>query len=490
MNPAPARRPGPRTARLIPKAEAPTRHPRRPGAGLPRVGERLTVRFTAVAPDGAAVARVGSALLAVRFGVPGEEAVVEVVQGGRRARGRLVALLRKSPDIVKPRCSHFGRCGGCQWQHLSLETQRRLKTRLVRDYLRERAEVRRDVVRDVLGGGEAWAYRNTVRAVFAQRDGVAVVGYHTAGGERVLDIAECPVQHPANEAILRAARHAVRTLGLPVYDPATGQGLVRGVMGMVAFATGQALLTLSTAAPLAHPSDLVHALIDRAPGLIGILHTIQPRPSPELVGPRLRLLWGRDTVEEEVAGLRFRLRPTTALPANPRAMDVLIDVVRRAVAARPGQTVVDLAAATPVCVLALAPEADAAVGIAPTRRIMEDARDAARRNGVTNAVFYSGHPLAELERLVRRGTRPAAVLLTAEGPGLATDIVQAVAAAAPPRVVVVARSLAACAHDVGRWRAVGYQVEEVQPLDLLPQTSHVHLVSTLRPSPGRHPPAS
>jgi tRNA/tmRNA/rRNA uracil-C5-methylase (TrmA/RlmC/RlmD family) len=57
-------------------------------------------------------------------------------------------------------------------------------------------------------------------------------------------------------------------------------------------------------------------------------------------------------------------------------------------------------------------------------------------------------------------------------------------------VVVVARSLAACAHDVGRWRAVGYQVEEVQPLDLLPQTSHVHLVSTLRPSPGRHPPAS
>jgi 23S rRNA (uracil-5-)-methyltransferase RumA len=490
MDPPAARRVARRTTRLIPQAEAPTRHPRRPGAGLPRVGERLTVRFTAVAPDGSALARVGPALLAVPFGVPGEDAIVEVVQAGRRGRGRLVAILRKSPDIVKPRCSHFGRCGGCQWQHLGLEAQRRLKTRLARDYLRERAEVRRDAVRDVLGGGEGWAYRNTLRAVFAQRDGVAVLGYHVAGGERVLDVAECPVQHPANEAILRAARHAVRTLGLPVYDPATGQGLVRGVMGMVSFAAGQALLTLSTAAPLTRPTDLVHALIDRTPGLVGILHTIQPRPSLELVGPRLRLLWGRDTVEEEVAGLRFRLRPTTALPANARAMALLIDVVRRAAAVRPGETVLDLTAATPVCVLALAPAAQAAIGIAPTRRILEDARDAARQNGVTNAAFYSGHPLAELERLVRRGMRPTTVLLTSEGPGLAAEVVHAVAAAAPRRVVAVARSLAACAHDVGRWRAVGYELEEVQPLDLLPQTSHVHLVTTLRPSPSRRPRAS
>ena len=257
---ASTRRSGRRTARLIPQAEAPTRHPRRASTGSPHVGERLTVRFSAVAPDGSALAHVGTALLSVPFGVPGEDAVVEVVRGGRRAQGRLVALLRKSPDVVRPRCSHFGRCGGCQWQHLLPEAQRRLKTRLVKDYLKDHADVRRDLVRDTVGGGEAWAYRNVVRAVFAEREGVAVVGYHAGGTSRVFDVAECPVQHPANEAILRAARHAARTLGLPVYDRATGAGLLRGVVGLVSFATGEALLTLSTTAPLVNPTDVVHEI--------------------------------------------------------------------------------------------------------------------------------------------------------------------------------------------------------------------------------------
>jgi len=487
---ASARHPGPRTTRLVPRVEAPTRHPRRAGAGAPHAGERLTVHFSAVAPDGSALARVGTALLSVPFGVPGEDAIVEVVRGGRRAQGRLVALLRKSPDVTRPRCSHFGRCGGCQWQHLVPEAQRRLKTRLVKDYLKEQADVRRDVVRDAVGGGEVWAYRNVVRAVFAEREGTAVVGYHAGGTSHVLDIAECPVQHPANEAILRAARHAARTLGLPVYDRASGQGLLRGVVGLVSFATGEALLTLSTTAALADPTAAVHALIDRVPGLVGILNTVQPQPVPELLGPRLRLLWGRDAVEEEIAGLRFRLRPTSELPANPRAMTALVDTVRRAAGAGPGQSVLDLSAATPLLVLALAPDADAVIGVAPTRRAMEDAREAARWNGVTNAAFYSQHPLAELERLVAKRRRPDVVLVTSEGPGLELEMIRAIAVAGTPRVVSLARSLAACARDLTRWRQAGYQVEEVQPLDLLPQTSHVHLVTTLRRPPIARPPAT
>jgi 23S rRNA (uracil1939-C5)-methyltransferase len=450
---------------------------------VPRVGERLTVRFTAVAPDGSALARVGTAVLAVPFGVPGEDAVVEVARGGRRAQGRLVALLRKSADIARPRCAHFGRCGGCQWQHLVPEAQRRLKTRLVKDYLKDHADIRRDLVRDAVGGGDAWAYRNVVRAEFAQREDLTVVGYHAGGSTRVLDIAECPVQHPANEAILRAARHAARTLGLPAYDRATGAGLLRGVLGLVSFATGEALLTISTAAPLTNPTDVVHALIDRVPGLVGILNTVQPQPTLELMGPRLRLLWGKGAVEEEIAGIRLRLRPTSELPANPRAMIALVEAVRRAASIGPSQIVLDLSAATPLLVLAVAPDAEAAIGVAPTRRAMEDAREAARWNGAANAAFYSGHPLAELERLLARGRCPDVVLLTSQGPGLGPDVIRAVAAAGPPRVISLCRSLATCAHELTRWRQAGYRVEDVQPLDLLPQTSHVHLVVALRRRP-------
>ncbi len=468
----------PRTTRMIPGAGPPTRHPRRGGLGTVHVGERLTVRLSAVNPDGVAVARMGPVMLAVPFGVPGEEALVEVTRGGRRAQGRLVALLRKSASTVVARCPHFGRCGGCQWQHIVPEAQRRLKTTMVRDFLKEHAGVRRDLVRDATGA-DAWAYRSTMRAAFARRDGTAVVGFRAASSERVIDISRCPVQHPANEAILHAARGAVRALRLPVYDDGGGAGLVRGVVGLASFATGEALLVLSLARSLADAAPLVRALIDRVPGLAGILATVRPGPGPELLGPRLRLLWGRDSIADEIGGFKVALRPQAEVWPNPSAVPLLLDAIRQAAALGPGQTALDLAAATPLVVLALSRDAAQVIGVAPGRQAMADAWRAAEWNGVANAVFYARSPLRVLERMAAR-TRPDAVVATARGPGLDAEVFEAVAAAGVPRVAYLSRSLATCAGDIIRWGRAGYQTVAVQPVDVLPQTGHVYLAVTLR----------
>jgi 23S rRNA (uracil1939-C5)-methyltransferase len=471
----------PKTARMIPGPQAPTRHPRRGGLGTVHVGDRLTVQFSGVDPHGAATARLGIVRLSVPFGVPGEEAVVQVTKGGRRAEARIVALLRKSAGVTPPRCPHFGVCGGCQWQHVTLDLQRRLKTRLVRDYLKEHADVRRDLVGEAVGAG-GWAYRNTIRVTFGMKAGAVLAGFHAAGGTRLLDIAACPVQHATNEAVLRAARDAVAALGLPVYDRARGAGLVRGALGLVSFATGEALLVLSTTAPLPDPTALVHALIDRVNGLAGILSTVQPRPTGELLGPRLRLLWGRDHVIDEPAGFRMRLRPTTDMPANPEGMDVLLRAVLRAAAVTKTETALDLTAGTPLVALALAGDADGVTGAAPTRRAVEDAWDAARWNGVTNAVFTTRPALDVLAALATR-RRPEVVVVTGAGAPLAGGIVAGIAGAGVPRVVYIGRTLSTCAADLVAWRRAGYEVTAVQPVDLLPQTSHVHLVAALRRPP-------
>lgn len=467
-----------RTSRLVPGVQAPTRHPRRGGLGTVRVGERLTVRFSGVDPDGSASVRLGPVHLSVPFGVPGEEAVVQVTKGGRRAEARLVALLRKSADVTAPRCRHFGRCGGCQWQHLLPELQRHLKTRLVKDYLKDHADLRIELIADTVGG-EPWGYRNALRVFFAERGGAPVLGYHALGSGRVLDVSECPVQHPTNEGLLRAAREAVRGLGLPIYDRATGKGLVRGAAGLVSFATGEALLTLSSRAPLPDPTALVHALLDSVPGLVGILNTVQPKSSPELFGPRIRLLWGRDHIEEDIAGLRVRLRPATELPANPRGMALFLDAIVRAADLRARETALDLDAQTPLATLALARTGEAATGVAPNPQSAADAREAAAWNGVTNATFSARDPLAILAALARR-RRPDVVLVAPHGPGLAPATIAAVVAAGVRRVVYVARSLPVAAADLVTWRRAGYAAALVQPVDLLPQTSRVHLIATLR----------
>jgi 23S rRNA (uracil1939-C5)-methyltransferase len=443
-----------------------------------RSGERVTVKFSGVDLDGSATARVGAGRLSVPFGVPGEEAVVEITRGGRWAEGRLVALLRKSADVQPARCRHFGRCGGCQWQHMSADLQRRTKTRLVKDYLKEHADLRRDLVAETLAG-EPWAYRNSLRAVFSERGGEIILGYRAGGADRVLDIVECPVQHGGNEAMLRAAKDAVSNLRLPIYDRQTGTGQVRGILGLASFSTGQTLLTISTTVPPPDPTAVVHALIDRVPGLVGILNTVQPGPAPDLLGTRLHLLWGRDHVEDEIAGFRVRLRPTTQLPANTPAMKALVDAIVSAAQMRPRHVALDMAAQTPAVTLALAQAGDGATGVVSGRRHIEDAWDAARWNGVPNALFTAHEPVGVLAALAEH-RRPDVVVVTAHGPGVAGMVIDSLVSAGVPRVVYVARSLATCARDLGAWRTAGYSPVSVQPVDLLPQTSHVHLVVALR----------
>jgi 23S rRNA (uracil1939-C5)-methyltransferase len=353
-----------------------------------------------------------------------------------------------------------------------------LKTRLVKDFLKEHADLRRDLVAEAIGG-ETWAYRNAIRVVFVERGGEVILGFHAHGSARVLDIARCPVQHPANEAMLQAAKDAVSDLRLPIYDRTTGRGLVRGLVGVASFSTGQALLTLSTAARLPDASAMVHALLDRVPGLVGILSSVQPTPTPELLGPRVRLLWGRDHIEDLVAGFRLRVRPTTSMPTHPRAMNLLVDAVVRAADLRTGDTVFDLTAQTPVIAMALAQTAAAVTGVVAGRRQAADAWEVAAQNGVANVVFTTRDPARALaSAAVRR--RTDVVVVTAQGPGIDPAVIGAVAAVGVPRVVYVARSLATCAKDLRAWRQARYRAVRVQPVDLLPHTSHVHVVAALR----------
>jgi 23S rRNA (uracil1939-C5)-methyltransferase len=452
------------------------------------------VRFGSVNAAGDAVARVNGATVMVPFAIPGESAVVEVTKAGRKAEGRLVQLLRKSPAAAAAICPHFGRCGGCQWQHIEVLHQRRLKSALARDVLEARTGLKRNLVADAVGG-EAWGYRGTVRATLAMRGDGLIAGFHARGATSVINVARCPVQHPANEAMFAAVRDAVARLQLPVFDPATGRGLVRGFAGTASFATGEALLTLSLTGPPPDPAGIVHALIDRVPGLVGIFTTQQAAPHGPLMGGRVRLLWGRAAIEEVIAGIRLPIRPPGDPPANPEAMGLLCDAVVRATAMGPGTQAWDLTARTPVFALAMAAHAEHVIGVVPRRADVRPFGEVAARNGVANVSFTTraslrgdnttrgvdAHPDGDLAGSARR---PDVVVVSSVGTGLDGAAVTAVAAAAVPRVVSIARTLGACVHDVLRWQRAGYRAIHVQPIDMLPHTSHLHLVVTLAEASG------
>lgn len=443
-----------------------------------RPGQKLTLSFRSLNLDGAGVAAAGTLRVAVPFALPGEEAIVEITRGGRRPEGKIVTLVRKSAHAAIPQCRHFGVCGGCQWQHLSYDAQLEHKTRLVRAHLEDVLRGTGGEVRDAVGASP-WEYRNRVQAAFALRQDKVVVGYYTFGDDlRVINVQECPIQHGDNVRLLRAAREAVVELGWPIYDRGTGRGLVRGVIGQVGMSSGEAMLVLSTSREVPDRMALVRAVRDRVLNLTSLLLSVQPAHTSELLGS-VRLLWGRTYIEDEIAGLQLRLYATPAVPPNPRALPLWLDAIARGIGTAGTQTVADVACAEGLVPLALASKVSKVIGIAPDREAMHRAWENARLNGVDNCIFYTRAPAGVLAKLRARGEGIDAMVATARGRPTAAEVFQEAAASGAHRVVCAGHSLTLLVQDLVAARAAGFRPLDVQPVDLLPQTSRVHTVVTL-----------
>ncbi len=450
---------------------AKTRPPERPF----HLGQKVTVKFRGMNLEGAGVATGPHQVVAVPFALPGEEAVIEITAPGRRqAQGKIVSLLRKSPEAVAAPCRHFGRCGGCQWQHLSYPAQLHHKTILTREYLKSMLHVTPEMVRPTLGA-EPWAYRNRIQAAFAVRRDRLVAGYYAIGDRSVINVQECPIQQAGNVAILRAARDVVADLGWPIYDGATGRGLVRGVIGQVGVASGEAMLVLSTTGEIPDRMAFVRGVRARLDRLVSVLLSVQPKHTPDLLG-RIRLLWGRPFIEDEVTSVRLHLYATGAIPPNPRALPLWLEAIARAAELRPTDTVIDVTCEEGFIPLALARSAARVIGIAPDREAMHRAWENARLNDIDNCLFYTRDPAGVLAKLHNKGEHADVVLVTSRGHPVPLDVFAASREMGARRLVYAGHSLTLLATDLTTAASAGYGVVEIQPVDLLPQTSRVHCV--------------
>ncbi len=439
----------------------------RPSRSLGR-GSRVVCAIDRMGPDGAALGRAGGRVIAVPYGAPGDEATVEILEGGREpVLGRIVALRRQADRVVDPLCPHFGQCGGCQWQHLDYAAQLQQKTLLVRQALAHPG-LRDLEIEPAVGWGPPWGFRTLLQATAGPSASGSVLGFYAWGGTRVVDVQACPIQHPANVALLAAVRH-----GWPALS---GGPRLRGVIGRAGAATGEVLLGLAVAGALDSTgrTAVVRALLDRIPGLVGILEVCVPRSGHLLTARRTSLLWGRAWLREEIAGVRYSIPLLAEFPANPRALSGLIELVLATLDASTADAVVETGAGIGAYTLHLALGAGRAVGVT-SAALLDVARANARANRIENCAFYARDAVRAVEKAAR--SRPVRLAFLHPGEtGLAPGLAPALRRAGVRRVAYLGRSLRRLGGDAAVLRAAGYRLLRARPVDMSPHTSRVSVL--------------
>src|SRR5581483_1560533 len=293
----------------------------------------------------------------------------------------------------------------------------------------------------------AFHYRNKMEYSFAPGADGAELGLHRAGRwDAVLPIERCWLTTETGNAIRNAIRDWAREERLPAYDQARGDGYLRHLVVREGLHTGQALVQLVTHERERFDRERLIEVLTALPAVRSIHWSVNDTPA-EVTNLPSEVLWGDEAIEEELGGLRFRVRPNAFLQTNTAMAERLYELAGDAAGLAGGETLYDLYCGIGTIGLSLAARALTVWGIEVSEEAVACALENAELNGVTNAAFFAGNVGQVLEELRDRAGEPDVVVVDPPRAGLAGKALKQVGRLAAPRLVYVSCNPTTLASD-------------------------------------------
>ncbi|MGU3415195.1 23S rRNA (uracil(1939)-C(5))-methyltransferase RlmD [Enterobacteriaceae bacterium C23F] len=409
--------------------------------------EIITVTVNDLDPFGQGVARHNGKALFINGLLPGEQAEIRITEDKKQyARGQVKRRLNDSTEREKPRCPHFGVCGGCQQQHASVALQERSKQAAL-------ARLMKRDVNEVLSA-DPWGYRRRARLSlnYQPKTQQLQMGFRKAGSNDIVNVTQCPVLVPALEALLPAVRDCLSELA--------------GVRHL-----GHVELVLADNGPLMvlrHTAPLSAA--DKAK-LEQFSHSHQLA---------LWLAPQSDSIEQVSGeqpwyssdGLRLTFSPRDFIQVNDGVNQKMVATALAWLDVQPGDRVLDLFCGMGNFTLPLAKRAASVVGVEGVPALVEKGQQNAERNALHNVTFF--HENLEEDVTLQAWAKNGfdKILLDPARAG-APGVMQHIVKLAPKRVVYVSCNPATLARDSEVLLAAGYQIQRLAMLDMFPHTGHL-----------------
>jgi 23S rRNA (uracil1939-C5)-methyltransferase len=444
--------------------------------------QELELSVDSLAYGGNGVARLNGFVVFVRRGLPGDRVRARVTKVKRNhAEALAVELLEPGPQRVDAPCAHFPACGGCRFQDLAYEAQTAAKEDQVRDALVRIGGIEDPPLEPIVPAESPFHYRNKLEYSFTLTPSGPALGFHKAGRwDEVLEIDRCWLTTELGNRIRDAVRDWAREENLEPYDQVEQKGYLRHLVVREGRNTRQALVQLVTAAGERFDRHHFVESLRAFPEVRSIHWAVNETPA-EVTNLPTTLLWGDDAIEEELCGLRFRIRPNAFLQTNTAMAARLYALAAEAAGLTGGETVYDLYCGIGTIGLTLAPHALTVWGVEVSEESVACAIENAELNGIANAAFFAGETGEALADLADRAGPPDVVVVDPPRAGLSGKAVRQIGRLAPPRLVYVSCNPTTLAANAKQLRDdFGYGLERAQPVDMFPHTPHVETVALLR----------
>ncbi len=458
-------------------------------------GTELEVTIERFGDRGKSIARVDGMVVLVVGGVPGDRVRVRVFRKKRRfVEAQIVELIEAGAPRVTPRCTHFGVCGGCKWQHVDYAAQCEAKRSAVVDAFRQVEGVDESIVAATMPAAPVFGYRNKMEFSFsaarwltkeeidsaAALDRSFALGLHVPGNfEKVLDLSECHLVEGWVSRLVNDTRTLARSSGWSAWNVRTHSGYLRHLVVRISHSYPEAMVNLVVSARDAEAEAIVEEMLRRAfPEVTTFVVTLNTSLSQTSYGETTPV-FGPGFIRDTLGGHTFRITPAAFFQTNTAQAERLYGEVVDLGNFRRQDLVFDLYCGAGTIGMFVSDQVRKVVGIEVIAEAVEAAQESARENGVNNVVFEQGDMLTHFgEDMVARHGHPDVVIVDPPRAGMHPKVVERLTALAPERIVYVSCNPRTMARDV-EVLSQRYTVDALRPVDMFPHTHHTEVVGRL-----------
>ena len=453
------------------------------------------------AAEGKCIARQDGKVIFIEGVVPGDRVDARIIKSKKDwAEGVVVAFVEKASERVDPFCSHFGVCGGCQWQMLPYAKQLQFKQQQVEQTLQRIGKVALSPILPIAGASSTTHYRNKIEYTFGNKRYLLpselgneeisgqsnVAGFHARGFfDKVVDIDTCYLQaSPTNEIRVFIKSMALQK-GWTFYDSRAHQGYLRNVQLRLC-RSGELMVNVIVGEdkPM-QTKELLQALLDRFASITTLLYTVNTKWNDSIQDLQPVIFSGKGYVEEILRGeqkdesYRFKIGPKSFFQTNTEQAETLYRLTAEAAALTGQETLYDLYCGTGSIGIFLSQKAGRIVGVEQVAAAIDDAKENARLNQISNASFFAGDVIDICtESFFAEQGRPDVIVTDPPRAGMHEALIDTLLTIAAPTLVYVSCNPATQARDLQRLDSI-YQVSLVQPVDMFPHTHHIENIVRL-----------
>ena len=467
--------------------------------------DMVTVTIEDVGMEGEGIGKIDGFPLFIKDAVVGDTVEAKIIKRKKNyAYARVEKVVTPSPFRVEPPCKSHRQCGGCQIQALSYDRQLAFKQDKVRNNLLRiggfsEAEVDR-VMEPVVGMENPLRYRNKAQYPFGtDRQGNPITGFYAGRTHSIIPNTECYLGREENREILQVILDYMKEYHVNAYDEETGKGLIRHALIRTGFYTREIMVCLvinykgKQESYLPRQDKLLEKLA-LIKGMTSVSVSINTERTNVIMGKEIHTIWGSDTITDKIRvrdtgkvdmpytgeELTFSISPLSFYQVNPMQTEKLYSLALEYAGLTGKESVWDLYCGIGTISLFMALRAKEVYGVEIIPQAIDDARQNAVRNHISNAEFFVGKAEEVLPAAYEKEeSHPDVIVVDPPRKGCDEKCLDTMLKMAPFRIVYVSCDSATLARDLKLLCAGGYRLERVRPVDQFAHTVHVETVVLL-----------